>query len=51
MARTTHRNRSGKKLYAGRDKQGRFKDVQWFGLELARIVVDECLANRQPQYR
>ena len=28
MARTTHRSSSGKKLYAVRDKQGRFKDIQ-----------------------
>ena len=28
MARTTHRSTSGKKLYAVRDKQGRFKDIQ-----------------------
>jgi DNA-binding protein HU-beta len=28
MARTTHRSRSGKKLYGVRDKQGRFKDIQ-----------------------
>ena len=26
--RTTHRSSSGKKLYAERDKKGRFKDVQ-----------------------
>jgi hypothetical protein len=26
--RTTHRSRSGKKLYAKRDKKGRFKDIQ-----------------------
>ena len=26
--RTTHRSSSGKKLYAVRDKQGRFKDIQ-----------------------
>src|SRR5262245_22014663 len=26
--RTTHRSRSGKKLYAVRDSQGRFKDIQ-----------------------
>lgn len=26
--RTTHRSQSGKKLYAVRDKQGRFKDIQ-----------------------
>jgi hypothetical protein len=28
MARTTHRSKSVKKLYAVRDKQGRFKDIQ-----------------------
>ena len=28
MARTTHRSLKGKKLYAVRDKQGRFKDIQ-----------------------
>jgi hypothetical protein len=26
--RTTHRSRSGKKLYAVRDAKGRFKDIQ-----------------------
>jgi hypothetical protein len=26
--RTTHRSTSGKKLYAKRDKKGRFKDIQ-----------------------
>ena len=30
MARTTMRSRSGKKLYAVRDKQGRFKDIQTY---------------------
>ena len=28
--RTTHRSTSGKKLYAVRDKSGRFKDIQTF---------------------
>ena len=28
--RTTHRSVAGKKLYAVRDKQGRFKDIQTF---------------------
>ena len=28
--RTTHRTGSGKKLYAVRDKQGKFKDVQTY---------------------
>jgi hypothetical protein len=28
--RTTHRSSSGTKLYAVRDKQGRFKDIQTY---------------------
>jgi hypothetical protein len=28
--RTTHRSRSGKKLYAVRDARGRFKDIQTY---------------------
>ena len=28
--RTTHRSSSGKKLYAVRDKAGRFKDIQTY---------------------
>jgi len=28
--RTTHRSASGKKLYAKRDKKGRFKDIQTY---------------------
>ena len=28
--RTTHRSGGGKKLYAVRDKQGKFKDVQTY---------------------
>jgi hypothetical protein len=28
--RTTHRSRSGKKLYAVRDAKGKFKDVQTY---------------------
>lgn len=28
MARTTHRSKSGKKLYAKRSKLGRFTDIQ-----------------------
>jgi hypothetical protein len=28
--RTTHRSRSGKKLYAVRDSRGRFKDIQTY---------------------
>ena len=36
MARTTRRSRSGKKLYAVRDKQGRFKDIQSYKRHTAR---------------
>ena len=28
--RTTHRSTAGKKLYAVRDKQGQFKDIQTY---------------------
>ena len=28
--RTTHRSKSGKKLYAVRDAKGRFKDIQTY---------------------
>ena len=28
--RTTHRSRTGKKLYAVRDAKGRFKDIQTY---------------------
>ena len=30
MKRTTHRSKSGKKLYAVRSKEGRFKDIQTY---------------------
>ena len=30
MARTTHRSTGGKKLYAVRDKSGKFKDIQTY---------------------
>ncbi len=30
MARTTHRSSKGKKLYAVRDKEGKFKDIQTY---------------------
>lgn len=30
MKRTTHRSRKGKKIYAVRDKRGRFKDIQTY---------------------
>ena len=30
MARTTHRSSKGKKLYAKRDKEGKFEDIQTY---------------------
>lgn len=30
VRRTTHRSKSGKKLYAVRDAKGRFKDIQTY---------------------
>ena len=30
MKRTTHRSSRGKKLYAVRDKKGKFKDIQTY---------------------
>lgn len=30
MARTTHRSKSGKKLYAKRNKTGQFTDIQTY---------------------
>lgn len=30
VTRTTHRSSTGKKLYAVRDKNGRFKDIQTY---------------------
>ena len=43
--RTTHRSRSGKKLYAVRDASGRFKDIQTYerahGQDLKRKSTSE----------
>jgi hypothetical protein len=43
--RTTHRSSSGKKLYAVRDKSGKFKDIQTYerahGADLARRTKSE----------
>jgi hypothetical protein len=43
--RTTHRSRSGKKLYAVRDASGRFKDIQTYerahGQDLKRKAAGE----------
>ena len=43
--RTTHRSSTGTKLYAVRDKQGRFKDIQTYkrahGQDIRRKAKDE----------
>ncbi len=45
MARTTHRSKSGSKLYAKRSKQGRFTDIQGYkqahGSDLQRSSAAE----------
>jgi hypothetical protein len=47
--RTTHRSRSGKKLYAVRDSKGRFKDIQTYerahGMDIARGSAAETAAR------
>ena len=46
--RTTHRSKSGKKLYAVRDSKGRFKDIQTYErahrADMARKSKDEVAA-------
>jgi len=47
--RTTHRSKAGKKLYAVRDSQGRFKDIQTYErahrADLARTSAAEVKAK------
>ena len=47
--RTTHRSSTGRKLYAVRDAQGRFKDIQTYkrahGADLKRKAKDEVRAR------
>jgi hypothetical protein len=49
--RTTHRSRSGKKLYAVRDASGRFKDIQTYErshrADLARKSKAEVAASKK----
>lgn len=49
MARTTHRSSAGKKLYAVRDKDGQFKDIQTYkrahGQDLKRTSKAETAAK------
>jgi hypothetical protein len=49
--RTTHRSRTGRKLYAVRDARGRFKDIQTFERahrsDLARTAKAEAGTRRK----
>jgi hypothetical protein len=50
MARTTHRSTGGKKLYAVRDKDGQFKDIQTYkrahGQDVKRVSMAETAAKK-----
>lgn len=50
MARTTHRSTGGKKLYAVRDKDGQFKDIQTYkrahGQDVKRKSKAETAAKK-----
>jgi hypothetical protein len=49
--RTTHRSRTGKKLYAVRDQKGRFKDIQSYarahGADVKRRSTAEVTKKRK----
>ncbi|HEV8610799.1 MAG TPA: hypothetical protein VGS98_12125 [Thermoanaerobaculia bacterium] len=49
--RTTHRSASGKKLYAVRDKSGKFKDIQTFkraqGADIKRKSKGESAKSKK----
>ncbi len=53
--RTTHRSVAGKKLYAVRDRSGRFKDIQTFErahrADLARGAKKETSASARKAVR
>ena len=48
--RTTHRSSKGTKLYAVRDKDGQFKDIQTYklahGMDIKRKAKDEAPAKK-----
>ena len=50
MARTTHRSSTGTKLYAVRDKDGKFKDIQTYkrahGADIKRKSKTEGVARK-----
>jgi hypothetical protein len=45
--RTTQRSRSGKKLYAVRDAQGRYKDIQSYQRAHAQDIKRSSKAERE----
>ena len=49
--RTTHRSSKGTKLYAVRDSEGRFKDIQTYkrahGMDIKRVSKAEAAAKRK----
>ena len=45
--RTTHRSKDGSKLYAERDEQGRFKDVQTYKRAHGQDVKRSSKAERE----
>ena len=49
--RTTHRSRTGKKLYAVRDSKGRFKDIQTYerahGADIKRRATAETAKRKK----
>ena len=52
MARTTHRSTKGTKLYAVRDEQGQFEDIQTYkrahGQDIKRKSMAEMAAAKKP---
>jgi len=50
MARTPHRSTGGKKLYAVRDKEGQFEDIQTYkrahGQDVKRVSKAETAAKK-----
>ncbi len=46
MARTTHRSTGGKKLYAVRDAEGQFKDIQTYKRAHAQDVKRDSKAEK-----
>lgn len=47
--RTTHRSKKGKKLYAVRDKDGRFRDIQTYKRAHGQDLRRRTKAERKPR--